>query len=615
MEVPPLPVPYPTRPDGDQAIRLFVERARLVRPDFEVTDGNRATLARICSRLDGLPLAIELAAARVRVLAPEQVLHRLDDRFGLLRGSSRAGPARHQTLRAVVDWSYELCSPAERALWARVSVFAGGFDLDAVEAVCAGDGIDLGQVLDLVAGLVDKSILIREDHGPRVRYRLLDTIAYYGQEVLRATGQEAVLRRRHRDYYLDLAERVDAEWFGPDQLRMAARTRCEHANLRLALEFCLSTPGESQTGLRLAAALYYHWHCGHVAEGRHWLNRALAQDTDPTRAWAVALRINARLAVMQGDLPAAAAMARECQDWAQSRGEEAELAYALHVQGSAAQFSGDSLRAQVLLDDAVARFTALGELTTTVIFAYAAPVAVALSQGNLALALIHAEHARSLCEQHGEQWVRAYALSAQSHVEWKQGEVVRATAHAREGLRVVHAFDDLFGTASLVERLACLASAAGDDERVAVLLGAATTMWPLIGGQPLYGSRHALAEREECEQRARRTLGDRGFQAAVSRGADLDVDHAVAYALGGRAEPTAPASTATDTARTSLTRRERQVAELVAQGLSNKDIAARLVIAQRTAEGHVDRILAKLGFTSRTHLAAWVARQGNGPNP
>jgi non-specific serine/threonine protein kinase len=250
-----------------------------------------------------------------------------------------------------------------------------------------------------------------------------------------------------------------------------------------------------------------------------------------------------------------------------------------------------------------------------VIFAYAAPVAVALAQGNLELALTHAEHARSLCERHGEQWVRAYTLYALSHVEWKQGEVSRATAHAREGLRVVHAFDDLFGTASLVERLACLASAAGDDERVAVLLGAANTMWPLIGVQPLYGSRYALAEREECEQRARRALGDRGFQAAFVRGADFDVDQTVAYALGGRAESSALVPTATGAARTTLTRREQQVAELVAQGLSNKDIAARLVIAPRTAEGHVDRILTKLDFTSRTQLAAWVARQEDGPNP
>jgi DNA-binding CsgD family transcriptional regulator len=421
-----------------------------------------------------------------------------------------------------------------------------------------------------------------------------------------------VLRRRHRDYYLDLAERGGAEWFGPNQQQVAARTRDEHANLRLALEFCLITPGESQNGLRLAASLYFYWHCGFLSEGRHWLNRTLDQDSEPTSVWATALRVNANLALAQGDLPTAATMAQECRDWAQSRGDEAALAYALHIQGCVAQFSGDFRSAQVLLEDALARFTALGELTTTAISAYAAPVLAAVYQGDLARAVAYAQHACALCERHGEQWARAYALYALSLAEWKQGEVVRASAHARDALRIAHAFDDSFGRAACVERLACIAGTAGEDERAAMLLGAAGTMWQLVGGQPLFGSQHAIAAHEGCEQQSRRTLGDRGFQAAFGRGADLDVDQAVAYALGEKPDPHAPASTTTDTAWTPLTKREQQVAELVAEGLSNKNIAARLVIGQRTAEGHVENILAKLGFTTRTQLAAWVAGQREG---
>ncbi|MBP2319623.1 non-specific serine/threonine protein kinase [Kibdelosporangium banguiense] len=620
LAVPPLPVPDPERPPQpgkllhNEAIRLFTERATAVRPDFAITAGNHTTIARICHRLDGLPLAIELAAARLRVLSPEQILARLDDRFRLLRAGSRTVLPRHRTLRAVVDWSYQLCSPLEQMLWARVSVFAGGFDLEAAEAVCAGEGIARDRVLDLVAELVDKSILIREDqdHGPRVRYRLLDIIAHYGLDALKAAGQEAVLLRRHRDYYLGLAERGNTEWFGPTQLEVLARTRCEHANLRLALEFCLAMPGESETGLRLATALRFYWHCGFLSEGRHWLDRALAQDTEPSRARATALWINAHLAVLQGDASAAAAMAEQCRDWALPRGADNLLAYALFILGTVAWLSGDLRRAQALFEDVLARFEALGELNDIVIIAYAVLAAVALLQDDLARAGELCQQGLALGERHGEQWARAYTLCTLTLAEWARGEVALASAHAREGLRVMRALHDAFGMALLVEHLAWIVGAAGEDEPAAVLLGAASTIWPLLGGQPLLGAPHHLAAHEACERQARRALGDRAFQTAFGHGAALDLDQAVAYALGEKPAPAAPATTATDTAGTSLTRRERQVADLVAEGLSNKDIGARLVIAQRTAEGHVEHILTKLGFTKRTQLAAWVIEQREG---
>jgi predicted ATPase/DNA-binding CsgD family transcriptional regulator len=624
LAVSPLPMPDPERPSPpgtlvpDGAIRLFVERARLVRPGFAITTDNHGTQMRICRRLDGLPLAIELAAAWLRVLSLEQILHRLDDRFRFLRGGSRAVLARHQTLRAVVDWSHELCSPLERLLWARVSVFADGFDLDAAEAVCAGDGIEREQVLDVVAGLVDKSILIREDQeqGMRACYRLLDTIRHYGREVLRTAGTETALRRRHRDYYLGLVERGEAEWFGPNQLEVAARTRGEHANLRAALEFCLGTPGESEIGLRLAAALHFYWSgCGFLAEGRHWLDRALALDAQPSRARATALVVNAHLAVVQGDIPAATTMAQECRDWTESRGEEAVLAYAVFIQGAAARFSGDLRHGQALLEEALTRFEALGELNTIVITTYVTLAGAAVFQGDLARAVELCQRSLEHCERHGEQWARAYTLYALSLAEWQQGEVTQASMHAQEGLRVMHGFNDTFGTALLFERLALIAGSAGEDERAAVLLGAASTIWPLIGGQPLFGSQHYLAARESCEQQARRVLGDRAFRAAFGRGAGFDLDQAVGYALGEKPAPATPARAGTAGMSTPLTRREQQVAELVAQGLTNKEIAAKLVIAPRTAESHVERILTKLGFTTRTQVGAWIIEQGQDRNP
>jgi len=489
-----------------------------------------------------------------------------------------------------------------------VSVFAGGFDMEAVKAVCARDGIDREEVLDLLTGLVDKSILTRQDqeHAPWARYRLLDTLRHYGRDLLRAAGTETVLRRRHRDYYLALAERGEAEWFGPTQLEIAVRTRSAHANLRLALEYCLTTLGESQTGLRLAAALYFCWlGCGCVAEGRHWLDRALALDTEPSRARATALWINAHLAVVQGDASGATDMAEECGEWAQSQGEETVMAYATLLRGAATRFTEDLPRTRTLLEDALARFEALSELTITVIIAYVRLSAIAAFQGDLARAVELCRQGLALCERHGEQWSRAFLVSALSLAEWQQGELAQASTHTRESLRVMRTFHDTFGTALLVERLAWIAGTAGDGERAAVLLGAAHQIWPLVGGQPLFGSPQYLAAREACERQARRALGDRAFQTAFARGTEFDLDQAVAYALG---EKPAPATSA-GTAGTPLTRREQQVADLVAQGLSNKDIAARLVIAQRTAEGHVEHILAKLGYTKRTQLTAWVIHQ------
>ena len=618
LTVPPLPAPDPQRPPhlwkpaGNDAVQLFMERATLVRPDFEITAGNYATIARICRQLDGLPLAVELAAARLRVLSPEQVLARLDDRFRLLSAGSRVVLPRHQTLRAVVDWSYELCSAPEQTLWARVSVFAGGFDMDAAEAVCAGDGIDRDEVLDVLAGLVDKSILIREDqdHAPWARYRLLDTFRHYGRDALRAAGAEAVLRRRHRDFYLGLAERGEAEWFGPTQLQIAARARSAHANLRLALEFSLSTPGESQSGLRMAAALHFYWFgCGFAAEGRHWLDRALALDTEPSRARATALWTNAYLALVQGDRPAATAMALECRDWALLRGEETTLAYALFVQGLLARFTNDLPRAQTLLEDALARFHARGELHVTVIITYVMLTVVAAFQGDFARAVKLSRQGLALCDRHGEQWARAYMVSTLALAEWVAGELTPASTHTKDGLRVKHAFNDTFGTALCIERLAWIAEAVGECERAAVLLGAAQQLWSLVG-RPLFSYQQYLAVHEACERQARSALGDRAFRVAFDRGAELDLDQAIAYALGEKPAP----ATAADTAGTPLTRREQQVADLVAESLSNKDIAARLVIAQRTAEGHVERILAKLGLTKRTQLAMWVTQQRENRN-
>lgn len=281
LEVRPLPVPDPdgdlSSSEGCPALALFADRAAAVVPGFRLTAANRGAVARLCRRLDGLPLAIELAAVRMRVLDVDQLLDRLDDRYRLLTGGSPTALPRHQTLRAAVDWSHELCTAREQLVWARLSVLAGSFDLETAEVVCAQEeaspeeasvtsvaALRSDDVLDAVAGLVDKSVLSRESGPDGTRYRLLDTLRHYGLDRLRRIpGEEPAARRRQRDWMLRRATAYERAWFGPGQREIVARLRADQDNLRAALDFGLATPGERLTGLRLAGTLWFYWHaCG-----------------------------------------------------------------------------------------------------------------------------------------------------------------------------------------------------------------------------------------------------------------------------------------------------------------------------------------------------------------
>ncbi|UMP06786.1 LuxR C-terminal-related transcriptional regulator [Amycolatopsis sp. EV170708-02-1] len=615
--VSPLPAPDPDHMPGAEelsrveSVRLFVERAAAVLSDFDPDAATRATIARICHRLDGLPLAVELAATRIRVLAPEQILRRLDDRFRFLVGGCRSVP-RHRTLQASIDWTRSQCTVPERTLWARVSVFADGFDLDAAEAVCAGNGIEREGVIDLLAALVDKSILTAAGRGRSVHYRMLETLRLYGRDMLLGTGEEPGLRRQHRDYYYALVARVEAGWLGPDQVAGCERLRLEHANVRIALDFCLSEPGEHQVGLAMVAALWTYWiACGAVSEGHHWLTHALALAPEPTPVRAKALWITGWAAQTRGDFSGAATALQECRALAEQLRYEAALAYTVRYAASATMAQGDYSSALTLFEDALARHRALGDkvgvVTLLVMMAFCYCLRNDDTHGDL-------DHAKALCDECvercsavGESWCRSYALYVHGLALWKQNECGAATKKVTESLRLSHALNDLVGIGRSLELLAWM-EAADRCGRAATLLGAAATIWRAVG-VPLAGITPLLSDRENAEQRARRALG---FHSAFQDGEKLSPDQAVAYALRDDAtiqisaslpapESHAPAVT--------LTRRELQVAELVAQGMSNKEIAARLVIARRTAEGHVERSLAKLGFTKRAQLAAWMAGQ------
>lgn len=304
-----LPVPEPEQgssPDSVahyDSVRLFADRAAAVDPQFAITSDNCQAVARICHDLDGIPLAIELAAVRMRTLSLEQIMQGLSERFRLLGSRGvRGAPDRQRTLTALIDWSYELCTEQERTVWSRAAVFAGSFDLATAEHVISGSGVDRDDVLDTVAALVDKSILLRDNHDG-TRYHLQQITREYGEQRLREAGDLDRVRRRHRDWYAGMADRFDAEWIGPHQVEWINRLRTEHPNLRVALDYCASQTSEAAAGLRMATALDDYWGIrGMHTELRHWLDRSLSATPRGAAERVSGLRMYGWFAMLQGDV-------------------------------------------------------------------------------------------------------------------------------------------------------------------------------------------------------------------------------------------------------------------------------------------------------------------------
>ncbi|WP_246258379.1 ATP-binding protein [Amycolatopsis anabasis] len=605
VRVPPLPVPGADAGDSPEelsqydAVRLFADRATAAVPAFRVTAENSAEVARICRGLDGLPLAIELAAARLRSLSPRQLAERLTRRLPLLTAAPRTAPERQQTLRATIDWSYELCSPAERAVWARVSVFAGSFDLDAAEEVCGGAGVDRDAVLDLIDELLDKSVLIREERHDVVRYRMLETLREYGQERLEQAGDRARVARAHRDWIDRLTERADAEWASPHQLAWIDRLRNEHANLRAALDWSIAEPGEAGAALRIARRVDEYWALrGFSLEARRWLERALAAAPaeHPDRPFALAT--SALFALWHSDADLAATRLTEAEELSPGSGGEPLAAYLTYVRSLEAMIRLD-LRTAELGAAAAAAFRVLGDLRRELHPLYIQGVALAYT-GGLETARDVLRRMLALSESCGELYYRSIALAGLVHVEVQFGEVAVAAEAARDGLVITRTIGSRLQLAYRLDGMAWVASRQGEFERAATLFGAAATVWEAVGASADVAV--ALPHRRFLNA-AREALGPERFDALFAAGRAFTDEQATRFALG---EDTATASHVSGGRPLELTEREWEIARLVAEGLSNPDIAARLVISRRTAETHVQRVLTKLGFRNRAQIAAWV---------
>jgi non-specific serine/threonine protein kinase len=511
-----------------EGVLLFRERASAVAPAFKVTESNVGALVEICRRLDGIPLAIELAAARLKVLSVELINERLKDRFRLLTGGSRTAMARQRTLEATVDWSYELLSETERLLMCRLSVFAGGWTLVAAEEVCSGNGIEKEDTLDLLSHLVDKSLVMVEDFASRGRrYRLLETVRQYGRERLVRSGDAERVRDSHLTFYFELVRRAEPELQKADQVAWLNRLQLEYDNVRSALDWCLAAPQRGDTGLELAAALTWFWtKRAYFAEGQRWLERTLATSIT-AELKAKAHNSIGIMTLWQGDCPKTLVHADESVALARKAGDLVAVAFSLFLQGVVACERGDVDQAARLAAECQAAAITSGDLWVQ-----------GLSLDLLAfLARFEGDYDRSaqlyadvveLYRRTGDTWSVSRELVDFGQVRVLQGRFAEARALGAEGIALSLQLEDRREIAWYLEVFAGAEAAQGDAERAARLWGASDRLLESVG-TPLLPD--IAVHRDRYLESVRNSLGDSAFQAALSEGRAMSVTQAVHYAL------------------------------------------------------------------------------------
>jgi non-specific serine/threonine protein kinase len=588
---------------------LFVERTRAALPDFALTEDNAHAVADLCRRLDGMPLAIELAAARVRLLGVEQLAVRLHDRFRVLAGGSRTAPPRQQTLRATVAWSYELLVDSERRLFERLAVFAGGWTLDAAESACSGQGIESRDVLGLLGQLVDKSLVVVDAATKRlVRYRLLETIRQYALERLVASGDLARMARQHAAYYLMLAEQAEARLTGTEQGVWFDVVEREHENIRSALRASVQARASEQAA-RIGGALWRFWATrGYLTEGRAWLEQIL-QSTDagltPT-ARARALNAVAWLALLQADYVVAGTRSEESLVIRRAKGDVAGAAESLMNLAEVARQSGDIPRALELIQKSLLQHRAVGSKLG---LADALNILGMIRLANRALDVAGAaeplgeslEIRRSIGDVRGV----ASSLANLGDLAFAANDVERAVLCYQESLDIRRGLGDVRGVAMVLALLGDAERSQGRIDRARALFQEGLDIATRLGAaRQVAACRTGLASLTYATEGARR--GERPRRAASPP---------AAAGSTGEGQPNAIASRGCDRqprrGPEQLTFRERQVADLIAQGLTNRQIAQTLAVSERTVHTHVPAILAKLGFSSRVQIGTWAATQAD----
>lgn len=576
-----------------ESVQLLMERAQAIQHDFAITRANAADVARLCRRLDGLPLTIELAAARLNTMSIRQIADRLDDQNALLRGAPRDVPERQASLEDTVTWSYELCTPGEQRLWARMSVFAGAVDVDAVEQVCGGS--DVGDVFELLDGLVRKSIVVCEQ-GEVPRFSLLAAIKQYGRRRL-----DDDLTPRHAAYYESLARSAAAGWNSSEQLVHGEQLRRAMPDLRLALDHFLLT--EPARGAAMVASLDMLWLChGWFSEGRVWMGRALASTTHDDPEHASVLLTHGWVELIDGQIDAS----RPMLELAATLGAEHNLArvvdYGQALLAVAEAFEGRPEQGVEPCRAALARRRTAGDDGAVGMFLVFL-AEMYCTTGAYEQALECADEAERITAALGETWCRSWAMSIRALAWCAQNDYARAAESARSALELKVAMEDAAGVLFAAEVLSWTMAAAGRWPEAARLHAAVQPRGDRRAS-PLEDFGFLSEHRAAWGKKIRERLGD-AYVAAEREGVAMGLEEIGQFALAPPTAATGETRASKSVARGPLTRRETEVAELLAEGLTNREIAGRLVISPRTAEVHVERILVKLGFHSRAQAATW----------
>ena len=654
--VPALSVPNPRRSptvgelEHSESARLFAERARQRHPSFTMGSDNIRAVAEICRRLEGLPLAIELAAARVSALSVEQISEKLENSLKLLTVGDRTAVPRQRTLRGTLDWSYDLFSEPEQKLLRRLSVFVGGWTLEAAEAVGRGNDIEQGEALDLLSGLVEKSLVVSEPTGDGgVRYRLLEPVRQYALEKLEESKNAESVRRRHAEHFLALAEEAEPELWGPEDKAWLERLEAEHDNLRAALSWTLERR-EAEPALRLAGALWRFWITrGYYEEGRRWFEGALEKG-ERTVARARALSGLGHLALWQGDLNRAKTAAQEglklskeagfegmfAADFliilgevtmrtkghnerakelleaalvlSRETGDRRGMAWSLGSLANVSSSQEDHERAKELYEEGLALSRELGGAETIGVQLLSLGYEFLL-EGNHERATALNEEAATLLRNRGYRTGLEKALDNLGWAALVRRDHDRASELFEESVALCKELGDKSTAAESLEGLACTAAATGEAERAARLFAAAQGQYE-TGGYHHTPRERALREPYLADARSR--LDGAVWEAMLEEGRAMSLEEAIGYALSEE-EDGAPSSHTPEQSRSeqpaALTRREDEVAAMVAQGLSNRQIASDLYLSERTIENHVSNILRKLDLASRTEIASWATQQ------
>jgi len=603
VPIPPLELPTA---DGDrlgqnEAVMLFVERAA-ASGTFELTASNQSSVADVCRRLDGLPLAIELAAVRTRALSVEQILERLSDRFSLLVGGGRAALPRHQTLQTTIEWSHDLLSASERTLLRRLCVFAGRFTLEDVEGICASDQLPAASVLDSLSSLVDRSLVIKEDARGQACYRLHETMREYAALKLREASEDETLGERATEYYVLKCGATGpagryrlAEWLGWMEL--------EIDNVRAILRHCV-TRGDFARGVDLVASLGWFWITRATTEGVRWLEEMLAPGKGNPEGLAWACFLRGFLAVLQNDPPSARPWLARAAAAATELGDLALLTQAQAMGSIAAMLAGDRSAADALHEEALTALAGANDLAATTAVLQTRALN-GMFTGELAVVREASTEGVRLSREAGDLYVLEIMLMELAFALLNVGDADGSRPLYTEALQIARRIDDRLVQSYLMAAFGYYAALARHGRLAAQLLGAAESTRLGAGAAVMAPLAPLIAQTEET---AIALLGQARFDAEFGAGKRMDREAAIALALGEPGQAAAAPGRSGDGALGGLGRREADVARLIAEGLSNKQIGARLFISERTVDSHVRSILNKLGFNSRAQIAGWVAR-------